>query len=75
MVLCYLFLLLLYFSPKKFDLATITQQEVDRVAELINNRPRKCLGWYSATEVFRNRKNIKKNNTIKYKIFTNIYFL
>lgn len=50
------------FYPKKFDLASITQQEVDRVAELINNRPRKCLGWYSATEVFRNRKNIKKNH-------------
>jgi len=51
------------FYPKKFDFSTITQKDVDRVAELINNRPRKCLGWLSATEVFKNRsKVIIKNN-------------
>lgn len=42
------------FYPKKFDFSTITQEEVDRVAELINNRPRKCLGWRTALEVFFN---------------------
>ena len=40
------------FYPKKFDFSTITQEDVDRVAELINNRPRKCLGWRTALEVF-----------------------
>lgn len=40
------------FYPKKFDFSTITQEEVDRIAELINNRPRKCLGWRTALEVF-----------------------
>lgn len=40
------------FYPKKFDFSKITQEEVDRVAELINNRPRKCLGWRTALEVF-----------------------
>lgn len=40
------------FYPKKFDFGTITQEEVDKVAELINNRPRKCLGWRTALEVF-----------------------
>ena len=42
------------FYPKKFDCSTITQEDVDRVAELINNRPRKCLGWRTALEVFFN---------------------
>lgn len=40
------------FYPKKFDFSTITQEDVDKVAELINNRPRKCLGWHTALEVF-----------------------
>ena len=40
------------FYPKRFDFSTITQEDVDRVAELINNRPRKCLGWRTALEVF-----------------------
>lgn len=42
------------FFPKKFDFGTITQEDVDKVAELINNRPRKCLGWRTALEVFFN---------------------
>jgi len=51
------------FYPKKFDFSTITQEDVDRVAKLINNRPRKCLGWFSATEIFKNKcKIINKNN-------------
>jgi len=41
------------FYPKKFDFSTITQEDVDKVADLINNRPRKCLGWLSASEVFK----------------------
>ena len=40
------------FYPKKFDFSTITQEDVDKVAELINNRPRKCLGWLTSSEVF-----------------------
>lgn len=40
------------FYPKKFDFSTITQEDADKVAELINNRPRKCLGWRTALEVF-----------------------
>lgn len=42
------------FFPKKFDFSTITQEDVDKVAELINNRPRKCLGWLTAKEAFKN---------------------
>lgn len=44
--------ILRFFFPKGFDFRTITQDDVDRVVELINNRPRKCLGWHTPTEVF-----------------------
>ena len=40
------------FYPKKFDFSTVTQEEVDKIAELINNRPRKCLALHTALEAF-----------------------
>ena len=40
------------FYPKKFDFATITQNELDIVVNIINNRPRKCLGYKTPAEVF-----------------------
>lgn len=36
--------LLRFFFPKGFDFRTITQETVDYVVNLINHRPRKCLG-------------------------------
>lgn len=44
--------LLKEFSPKKFDFATITQYELDYCVNLINNRPRMCLGFKTHSEVF-----------------------
>jgi IS30 family transposase len=44
--------LLREFYPKKFDFATITQDELDSCVKLINNRPRKCLGFKTPSEVF-----------------------
>ena len=44
--------LLREFYPKKFDFATITQEELDIVVNIINNRPRKCLGYKTPAEVF-----------------------
>lgn len=46
--------LLRFFFPKGFDFRTITQDDVDFVVNLINNRPRKCLGWHSPAEIFFN---------------------
>ena len=43
--------LLREFYPKKFDFSTITQNELDVVVNIINNRPRKCLGYKTPTEV------------------------
>jgi IS30 family transposase len=40
------------YFPKKYDFARITQAEVRRVTELLNNRPRKTLGYRTPNEVF-----------------------
>ena len=40
-----------YFFPKGFDFRTVTDEDVQFVEDLINNRPRKCLGWKSPAEV------------------------
>lgn len=44
--------LLRFFFPKGFDFHSISQAQVDDVVDLINHRPRKCLGWKSPAEVF-----------------------
>jgi transposase, IS30 family len=40
------------YFPKKHDFARITNTEIQRVAELLNNRPRKTLGYRTPNEVF-----------------------
>ena len=42
--------LLRFFFPKGFNFLEITQKEIRKVQFLINNRPRKCLGWLSPKE-------------------------
>lgn len=44
--------LLRFFFPKGCDFHAISQDLVDHVVDLINSRPRKCLGWLSPTELF-----------------------
>jgi IS30 family transposase len=44
--------LLRQFFPKGMDFRQINQPELDRVVELLNNRPRKCLNYRTPTEVF-----------------------
>ncbi len=41
-----------FFFPKGFNFHKVTLDEVRKVEELINNRPRKCLGWKTPHEVF-----------------------
>ena len=45
--------LLRQFFPKKMYFANITQYDVDRAVRLINNRPRKRLGYLTPREVFK----------------------
>src|SRR4030042_6880761 len=40
------------FFPKGADFRRVSQTELDRVVELLNNRPRKCLNYRTPTEVF-----------------------
>lgn len=46
--------LLRFFFPKGTNFLEITQERLDYVLALINNRPRKCLGWLSPVEFLRN---------------------
>jgi IS30 family transposase len=39
--------LIRFFFPKGTDFSKVTEEELRRVIDLINNRPRKCLGWLS----------------------------
>lgn len=41
-----------FFFPKGFDFGSVAPQEVQRVQDLINHRPRKCLAWNSPAEFF-----------------------
>ena len=41
-----------FFFPKGFDFRTVTDEDIALVENLINNRPRKCLGWKSPAECF-----------------------
>lgn len=44
--------LLREFFPKKTPFANVTQKELDQVVKLLNNRPRKRLGYRTPAEVF-----------------------
>ena len=44
--------ILRFFFPKGFDFRSVSQDDVDFVVNLINNRPRKCLGWHTPAEIF-----------------------
>ncbi|WP_025387296.1 IS30 family transposase [Corynebacterium casei] len=39
------------YLPKKTDLSTFSQADLDRIAGQLNNRPRKCLGYKTPLEV------------------------
>ena len=41
-----------FFFAKGFDFRTVTQADIDKVVDLINSRPRKCLNWKTPIEVF-----------------------
>lgn len=44
--------LLREFFPKKTNFDEVSPEELTRAFTLINNRPRKCLGWKTAHEAF-----------------------
>lgn len=40
------------FFPKGKDLSEVTDKEIQRVMDKLNNRPRKCLGFKTPNQVF-----------------------
>jgi len=43
--------LIRWYLPKGTDFNTITDEQIDRIESLINNRPRKCLNYKTPLEV------------------------
>jgi len=50
------------YFPKKYDFAQITNTEAQQVAELLNNRPRKTLGYRTPNEVFFKQRTVALRN-------------
>jgi len=46
------------YFPKKYDFARITNQDLQRVEDLLNNRPRKTLGYWTPNEVFFKQRSV-----------------
>jgi len=46
--------LLHQFLPKGQDLSTYSQQQLDAIANLLNNRPRQTLNWLTPHQAFAN---------------------
>lgn len=44
--------ILRFFFPKGYHFHSLSQDDLQSIVDLINNRPRKCLGWKSPAEVF-----------------------
>lgn len=44
--------LLRQYFPKRTSFAHLTQDDVDIVVDMLNHRPRKCLGWRCPDEIF-----------------------
>ena len=44
--------LLRFFYPKGFDFRALSDEELRQAVDLLNHRPRKCLGWKTPAQVF-----------------------
>ncbi len=53
--------LLRQFFPKKMPLHKVTEKELFKATDLMNNRPRKCLGYKTPWEVFSRTMGIDHN--------------
>lgn len=61
------------YIPKKKDLAGYSQEEIDAIVDIINNTPRKCLGFRTPKEVFEEKYLSKSTNLLTLKCCTSGY--
>jgi len=47
--------LIRYYLPKKTDFKFVTNNQIQRIENILNNRPRKRLNWLTPSEVFNRR--------------------
>jgi IS30 family transposase len=50
------------YFPKKYEFARITDQDLQQVEDLLNNRPRKTLGYRTPNEVFFKQRSVALRN-------------
>jgi len=50
------------YFPKKYEFARITNQDLQQVEDLLNNRPRKTLGYRTPNEVFFKQRSVALRN-------------
>lgn len=53
------------YIPKGTDLSTVSQHDLDRIAAIINKKPRKVLGYKSSEEVFKRAGLLKESVLIE----------
>jgi len=53
--------LIRHYLPRKMNMDIITSEEIHRIQELINNKPRKSLDYLSPNEVFNKELNNKNS--------------
>ena len=52
------------YFPKGTDFSTVTQEEIDRACAIINNKPRRILGYWSSRELAEKAGIIKKSSVL-----------
>ncbi|MCL2785193.1 MAG: IS30 family transposase [Propionibacteriaceae bacterium] len=52
------------YLPKGTDFTDLTQHDLDEIVTAINNRPLKCLGWYTPAEAFNHQLELLANVTV-----------
>jgi IS30 family transposase len=62
--------LLRQYFPKSMELLGVTEKQVFDAVHKLNNRPRKCLGYKTPFEVFRELTGISKKRLIGYALMT-----
>jgi IS30 family transposase len=68
--------LIRWFLPKGTDLDSLTEKDFKKIQDLVNNRPMKCLGYKTPTEVFNFEMNklLKSKSNNKLNLQTNFFY-